>query len=309
MKRLYFLVLALFITAGTSAQLANGLYEGLEKNTAPYYHHCLLLVAGDSLFLYKTPMLKVRGKMVPSASDGGFHYFYGAFSRRDTGTTIQLTEYNCDYCGHLMHIDSATGFMYPIPRQDTFALARTNLGFKIGAVAYHKSTSSPDDFPPRNLFYPDPDSNVIYRLDPKGQYALISTGIKNFLETKMLTLDHDTLRICLDRKYFDSVIESLDPGKIRLDTSNITLCFYTTAELKRLAATSARPVRYIQLTQIIDYWKAARIEMIYAILLPNSIHHFSEHEYHALFEYKKCANNYVLLGEPVPSGWSLVEQQ
>jgi hypothetical protein len=197
--------------------------------------------------------------------------------------------------------------MYPIPRQDTFGLARTNLGFKIGTVAYHKSTRPPDVFPPRNLFYPDPDSNDIYRNDPKGQYALISTGIKNFLETKMLTLDHDTLRICLDRKSFDSVIETLDPGKIRLDTTNITLCFYTTAELKRLAATSARAVRYIQLTQIIDYWKAARIEMTYVISLPKCIHHFSEHEYHALFEYKKRGNEYVLLGEPVPPGWSLVE--
>jgi len=125
----------------------------------------------------------------------------------------------------------------------------------------------------------------------------------------LLSLDHDTLRVCLERKSFDSVIESLDPGKIRLDTANITLAFYTTAELNRLTATSARPVRYIQLTQIIDYWKAARIEMTYAISLPESIHHFSEREYHALFEYKKSANNYVLLGEPEPSGWSLVEQK
>lgn len=311
MKRLHFLALALFITARASAQLANGLYEGVEKNAAPYYHHCFLLVAGDSLFLYKTPMVKVKGKMVYSASDGGFHYFYGAFSHSDTSTTIRLrlSEYNCDYCGHLMHIDSSTGFMYPTPRQDTLRLVRTNTGFKIGNVAYHPSTNPPDDFPPRGSFYPDPDSNDIYRIDPKGQYTLISTGIMNFLETKMLTLDHDTLRICLDRKVFDSVVETLDPGKIRVDTANITLCFYTTAELKRLTATSGRPVRYIQLTQIIDYWKAARIEMTYAISLPKSVHHFSEHEYHALLEYKKRGNQYVLAGEPVSPGWSLVEQQ
>jgi hypothetical protein len=309
MQRLHALFLALFIATGTSAQIASGLYEGLEKNAAPYYHHCLLLVAGDSLFLYKTPMLKVKGKMVHSASDGGFHYFYGSFSHCDTSTIIQLTEYNCDYCAYRVNIDSSTGFMYPIPRQDTFRLTRTNLSFNIGTVTYHKSTIPPDDFPPRSLFYPDLDSNYIYREEPKGQYPLISTGIKNFLETRMLTLDHDTLRICLDRKVFDSVVETLDPRRIQLDTADIMLCFYTKAELKRLTASSARPVRYIQLAQIIDYWRAARIEMTYVISLPRSIHHFSEREYHALFEYKKSANNYVLIGDPSPPGWSLVEQQ
>lgn len=254
-------------------------------------------------------MVKVKGKMVRSASDGGFHYFYGTASHRDTCTTIYLTEHNCDYCAYRVHVDSSTGFMYPIPRQDTFRLARTNTSFKIGTVVYHTSARPPDAFPPRSLFYPDPDSNYIYREEPKGQYTLISMGIKDFLETKMLTLDHDTLRVCLDRKLFDSIVETLDPGKIRVDSANITLCFYTTAELQRLTAISNRPVRYIQLTKIIDYWKAARIEMTYIISLPKSIHHFSEHEYHALFEYRKSANNYVRLGERVPSGWSLVEQQ
>jgi len=314
MKRLYFLTLALSIAAGTFAQLPNGLYEGREGNGKPYYHHNLLLVDNDSLFLYKTPMIKENGKIYNSASDGGFHYFCGTSTRTDSGAIIHLIEYNCDYCFHLFRTDSSTGFMYPIPRTHTFRLTPTSTGFSINKVAYHKSNSSLDNFPSRAEFYPDPDSNWIYREEPNGQYQLISTGMKNFLQTNLLVLDHDTLRICLDRTSFtgkslDSVIETLDPHMIRVDTTNITLCFYTISQLKQLTSTGSRPVRFIQIKEIIDYWKAARIKMTYVISLPKSIHHFSEHQYNVLFEYKKVGGKYVFPGPPPEAGWTLIEQK
>lgn len=308
MKHLLFVALTLATAAATSAQIPNGLYEGREGDGKPYYHHNLLLVDNDSLFLYKTPLIKEKGKILNSASDGGFYYFYGTAARTDTNTIIHLIQHNCDYCPRRVHIDSSTGFLFPIPRRDSFWLSHTPTGFTIGKVAYRRSNTLLSDFPPRSVFYPDADSNDIYRYDPKGQYQLISTGIKNFLQTDSLILDHDTLRICLDRTRYDSrVVEILDPAMIRLDTANIKLCFYTTDELKQLTATSTRPVRYMKVEDIIDYWKAARISFTYVISLPKSIHHFSEHQYRALFEYKKVANEYVLLGKPKPSGWALVE--
>ncbi len=129
-------------------------------------------------------------------------------------------------------------------------------------------------------------------MDPKGQYRLISAAIKNFLQTKDIKPDSDTLRISIDRYSDHSPIESLNPVNIKIDTTGIVLCFYTQKkELKQLVSNSTKPIRYIEVGQIIDYWKAARVSLKYIIALPKTIHHFSEKQFSNLFEYNKVELN------------------
>jgi hypothetical protein len=309
MKRILLFLLLVILTASSHAQIANGLYIGLEKMSWPHwYHENLLLADNDSIFIYKSPVEIINHKKTYSASDGAFYYYYGTTTHTDTANIVHLIRHNCDYCGMRVKIDTATGFRFPIADTATYRLYPTPGGFTLNKVAYHKSTLNPkQSFPPRQVFYPD--SNNIYRIDPKGQYRLISTAIKNFLETKTLTLDHDTLRICLDRINQDSLVEKMDSNNIRPDTANIVLRFYALSEIKKLTSTSSKPIRYIQVGEIIDYWKAARISLTYTIAMPKTIHHFSERQYNTLLEYEKREGHYVLTSEPAATGWQLVEQK
>lgn len=68
-------------------------------------------------------------------------------------------------------------------------------------------------------------------------------------------------------------------------------------------------IRYIEINEIIDYWKAARIELTYKIIVPKSIHKFSEKEYNNSFEYYKVGQRYELVGELPENSWGLIEQQ
>jgi hypothetical protein len=321
MKRSFIILLSLTITSNLYSQVKNGLYKGLERISwtdengkvhyydAPrkWYHENLLLVDNDSFFIYKAPVQMVGKQKKYSASDGAFYYYYGAVKQTDTGTIVSLTMNNCDYCGHEVRIDSTTGFMYPVARVENYRLSKLANGIKIGNVVYRKEANRSEKGFPREMFYYD--SNNIYRRDPKEQYKLISTGIKNFLQTKDLKLDNDTLRISLNRFSNGSHIETLDPVSIKIDTTGIVFCFYTEKDLKRLVANSIRPVRYIEVGEIIDYWKAARVSLTYVIALPKTIHHFSEREYSNLFEYNKVGAEYILQGELPQNGWGLVEQQ
>ena len=303
-----------FLSLLLAQTIAAGLYIGREKmsNLSPgrnarWYHENLLLVDNDSFFLYKSPIQIIKKRKIYSASDGGFYYYYGKSARTDSGMIVRLTRHNCDYCAMPIRMDTATGFMYPIAKTETYKIVRNPDGFSMGKVIYHRSTANSGDFPPRNLFYPD--SNNIYRLDPKGQYQLISTGIKDFLATGSLRLDKDTLRVCLDRMRFDAIVETLDSSRIHLDTSGIVLRFYSRDGLKKLTERSTNPLRYVEVGEIIDYWKAARVSLTYIIFLPKSIHNFSERQYGILLEYNKMGTRYILAGDTTPTGWQLVEQK
>ena len=152
------------------------------------------------------------------------------------------------------------------------------------------------------------DSNSISRKDPKGQYGLISQGIKNFLQTKQLKLDKDTLRVCIERyEFFEqkNLIETLVANSFKIDTTNIQFDFFTRNQLRTKSERENKVIRYIEINEIIDYWKAARIELTYKIIVPKSIHKFSEREYNNSFEYLKVEQIYKLVGELPENSWGL----
>ena len=272
-----------------------------------WYHENLLLIDNDSFFIYKVPVQIVGKKKIYSASDGAFYYYFGTATQTDTNTIVSLTMNNFDYCGHRVKNDTATGFMYPVAKVETYKLTTSPGNLKLGNVVYQKATGKDDYFPPKERFYFD--SNSIYRHNPKEQYKLISMGIKNFLQTKDLKLDNDTLRICIDRVSDDSIIETLDPAKIKIDTTGVTVVYYTQSELKRVTVNSGKPIRYIEIGRIIDYWKAARISVKYIISLPKGMHNFSERQFSNMFEYNKIGTEYVLVDKLPENGWELVEQK
>jgi hypothetical protein len=286
------IVLTVFLiglsTLKSFSQVESVLYRALERMCwtndkgkiecydAPrkWYHENLLRIDKDSFFIYKMPVQMHGKKIAYSASDGAFYYYFGTATQTDTGTIVTLTMNNCDYCGQIVKIDTATGFVYPIAKVEAYKLTKSTDIIKIGNVVYNKIIGKEYHFPPKQMFYFD--SNSIYRYDPKEQYKLISMGIRNFLQTKDLKLDNDTLRICINRLCDDSTVETLNSAKIKIDTTGITVIYYTRTELKRMTVKGGKPIRYIEIGRIIDYWKAARISLEYIISLPKSVHHFSE---------------------------------
>ncbi len=314
--------LTLLMTTLPFISVAQVFYSGMEpmcwKNKsgktecydAPrkWYHLNTLLIDNDSLFLYKVPVQIVKKDTLYSASDGAFFFYYGVVRKRDSGAISTLVMCNCDYCGTMYKIDTATGFRYPLPKLDTLRMEYTGKSIKVGEVVY--SPGGGEFFPTRAAFYFD--SNAISRYDPKGQYMLIAQGIKNFIQTGELRTDGDTLRISLDR--FDDyrrthLIERLDADLIHIDTIGINFRFYTQQQLHALLAQSNKVVRYIEVGDIVDYWHAARIYLTYNILIPKNLHGFSERQYNNFFEYAKSGKGYRLEGHLPENSWELREQK
>ena len=276
-----------------------------------WYHENTILIEKDSIFLYKTPFHVVKGKKLYSAADGAFYYYYGIIKDIDSCRMAYLTSYNCDYCAREVGIDTVTGYHYPVPVLDTLKIKFNDHKIEVGKIIYKELTLQKTDFfPSKSLFYLD--SNSISRPNPKGQYNLISQGIKNFLQTKDLKLDNDTLRICIDRignHQENYLIETLDQNLIEIDSSNLIVKFYTNKQLNELQDHLNKPIRVIKINDIVDYWKAARISLTYEIILPNNIHNFSERQYNNLFEYNKVGHNYELMDGLPENSWGLIERK
>lgn len=270
-----------------------------------WYYLNTLLVDNDSLFMYKVPVQIESGDTLFSASDGAFFYYFGRQNNENADTTAILTMYNCDYCVRQVRIDSITDFMFPMPKIDTFKVSKMNNKLILGDVIYEISNRS-DFFPPKNMFYPD--SNSIYRVNPKGQYDLISIGIKNFLQTQNLKLDNNSLIIGLDIIDDGEKIETLNPDLLSIDTLGLDFKYYSLNELDSLVNISKRVVRYVEIGEIIDYWAAARISLTYKILIPKEVSNFKEKQYSCLLEYKKAGMNYLLRKDYIHNGWELIEQ-
>ncbi|MBK9248218.1 MAG: hypothetical protein IPM69_08940 [Ignavibacteria bacterium] len=304
-----------------------------------WYHENTVLIEKDSIFIYKVPLHVIGKKKYYSASDGAFFYYLGVIHHTDRGDTVRLTMNNCDYCYQSIQIDTITGFMYPISTVKNYKLSIIPKGIKIGDVSYRK-LSSDEIFPPKKMFYFD--SNSIYRYDPKGQYTLISTAINNFLQNfdsnrryrcstegvyylfprannnnflqdNELILKNDSLRISLDRicktmdRMNDSTIEMLDSEKLKINTSGIVLIYTTKKELEALAITSNQPIRYIEVGEIIDRWKSARISLKYTSFFSKNTGVFSEYEFSNLLEFKKDRGEYVINNKEC--SMTLIEQK
>jgi hypothetical protein len=60
-----------------------------------WYHQNALLIQGNAISIYKSPVLCRGGKLYHSESDGGFYSYEGTIS----GGTATLEFVDCDYCG------------------------------------------------------------------------------------------------------------------------------------------------------------------------------------------------------------------
>jgi len=319
------IILLFFVTIFSIPFFGQTLYSGLERISwkndkgkteyydAPrkWYHENLVMIENDSIFIYKVPLRIVGNRKYYSASDGAFYYFYGVIRQSVDSKTAYLASFNCDYCGKLTYMDSLTGYNYPKPVYDTLKMSFQNGKLRLGNVIYEKTKLKKNNyFPYKASFYLD--SNSIYRENPKEQYELISQGIKNFIQTKELIQDGDTIRICIDR-FSDykqnELIETLNPNLFRIDTTHIVFKYYTTEQLKDIVNNSKKPIRVIMITEIIEHWKSANISLKYKILLPSIIHNFSEKEYHNTFEYEKVGQNYKLIGQFDENSWGLIQQK
>ena len=322
MKYFTIIIFTTFLAIPSFAQV---FYRGLERMCwtndkgklecydAPrkWYHLNTVLIDEDSIFIYKSPVRVEKNDTVYSASDGAFYYYFGVIRQADSLQLAYLTSHNCDYCGTRVRIDSLTGFRVPIPRLDTLKVIKNNKGLTIGKTAYQLFEPGKEFyFPDRRSFYFD--SNSISRTDPKGQYKLISQAIKNFLQTKELTLDNDTLSVCLDRYDFinqNKLIETLVADSFHIDTTKIVFQFLSRQQLRAKSNNEQKVLRYISINRIIDYWKAARIQLSYKILVPKTVHIFSEKQYSNSFEYYKEGGKYVLTEEISENNWELIEQK
>lgn len=129
------------------------------------------------------------------------------------------------------------------------------------------------------------------------------------MQTKELKLDNDTLRISIERKSDNNVYEKLNAENLKIDTTGIIIKFYTKKEIEELTTIYKRPVRYVEVGRITDYWKAARISLEYVISLPKNLHKFSERQFNNSFEYNKVGTEYILVEEIRENSWGLIEQK
>lgn len=300
-------------------------YQGLERmcwknndnkiecfdSPRKWYHSNTILIEKDSIFIYKVPVKTEHGKMLFSASDGAFYYDFGIIKQFGRTKKVFLTGYNCDYCGKMIRLDSITGFKYPEPRLDTLDISKIKGGIKIGKTNYKLFYPNRKFyFPSKELFYFD--SNSISRINPTKQYQLIAQGIKDFVKTNELKLDKDTLRICTERFSLyekNSLVELLNPKFLKIEIPNVVLQFFSENELVQKASTENRVIRFVAINNIYDYWKMARIDLTYKILIPKGIHGFSERQYQNSFTYNKYDYKYVLSGDIPKNDWMLVEQK
>jgi hypothetical protein len=322
MKFLLPQILFLLAVQNSSAQIENGYYRGLERmcwindkgkiecynSPRKWYHLNELYVENDSAFLYKSPIQIVKKDTIYSASDGAFYYYLGTIHQTDTGLMINLKENSCDYCGQRVKTDSASGFMYPIIPTYDYKLTLTKNGIQFNNVEYTKTKSDPLTSEFKKQFYFD--SNSIYRINPKVKYKLMSEGIKCLLQTKDILLDNDTLRICIERLSFgDSILEQINPESLLIDITGIQFKYYSLSQIEDLTNKLNKPVRFVEIREIIDYMKAARISLKYKISLPSHTRHFSERQVFNTFEFTKIENEYKLTGNLPENNWELVERK
>jgi hypothetical protein len=302
-------------TMKTFCQLDNGVYQGLERMTGydrprKWYHLNTAYVRNDTMFLYKRPIVIHRKDTVYSASDGGFYYYFGRINKLDTPLSVQLSKNNCDYCAVRFKMDTSTGFSYPIIDTVEYIIRKTSNGFSFNGVQYTLKRKKLEPFWEERFY---PDKNAVYRINPKEQYKLISQSIETFLASDSLKINDDTIYICSSRYEInlvtgkDSILEPLDPSRLNVHYQDKQISFIDYVALKARMEKESKPFRFVQIGEIIDYKKAARINLTYRILVPDFIKGFSERQYQTLLEYNKSDDDYILREKPF-IGFMLIEK-
>lgn len=133
--------------------LPDGEYYGYEPmcNLSPqadpdayWYHANVLTVHGTELHIEKAPRYLSKGKVIASASDGGFYTYEGTIELV-TGKRIlvRLREVSCDYCA--VRVDD------PLPSKKTseYILAiESSLFFELDHVRYSSKRDPSLDWRP-----------------------------------------------------------------------------------------------------------------------------------------------------------------
>ena len=159
MKNHLFTFLLIFIFNSTFAQKPlNGLYIGVEeiystdetgKKTISkdserpnhfLYYLSELKLKGDSAFLDQSSVSIYKNDTIFSASDGGFFYYSGTFTKTDTSISINLIEVFCTYCGELFEKDS-NGKYNKVKRTKQYLGKITDEGIHINGFLFKISLS------------------------------------------------------------------------------------------------------------------------------------------------------------------------
>lgn len=310
-----------FCSDAIFAQPANGFYEGWEKHSSKKLRNTamrnILEIRGDSLFLSSTVMQKTRRGWQTMDAVSVVYYYFGRIRGNNTDCSVLLMLNNCDYCGTRMYTDSLTGYHYPI--WDTTlhrieALSGSyNKGFIMAGIRYSNMKAPPYIYcSDARFFY---DENNIRREDPPGQYALISEGIKELLNSD--TLQYycpigDTLFICTQRwrkRYgkADSLLEQLEAKGFALEGLNRYCVFATRDSIYAIAERLKRPLRYIEIGAIHDRKISSIITLNYSLFLPTTVRHFKGGEHHSELWFEKVGERYIL-DRAFFEGWSRVER-
>lgn len=310
--------LGCLFSLAASCQLDSGVYTGFERMKGydpprKWYHLNTVYIRHDSVFLYKEPVYIHRKDTVHSASDGAFYYYFGKFEQADTTIQVVLAKNRCDYCIRMARVDSTTGYMYPVIDTIRMGASRTPGGFVLGGVSYTRKEYNlhafPQDF--EKLFYTD--DNDVYRINPPGQYRLIRQSIGLFLQSDSLKLTEDTIYICSDRVEpslntgRDTLLEVLDPASLDVHYPGKKIVYVSYADLKARQVFATHVCRFVQIGEIIDYKKAARIRLTYRLFPPPHAKGFSERQFETLLEFTKTGDGYQL-EEAFGVGFELIEQ-
>jgi hypothetical protein len=106
-----------------------------------WFNLCRMKIKGDSVFLDQSPIAIYKKDTSFSASDGGFFYYSGTFTRIDTVLNIQLTELYCDYCGvPVKHMPDGTTVV--VKRTKNLAGKITGAGFMINGKLFRKTNGN-----------------------------------------------------------------------------------------------------------------------------------------------------------------------
>ena len=104
---LLFALLLFNSTISLADELIDGIYIGWKKisdispndKSEVWYHEHKLIIKGNAIRIEAAPRSIKNGKLMYSASDGGFPTYEGKIFYKNGGKFIKLRVIKCDYCG------------------------------------------------------------------------------------------------------------------------------------------------------------------------------------------------------------------